>query len=35
MSDAGKWEYICPLEEYVRRSTGEIVVKTHGLFQQG
>ena len=27
MSDAEKREHICPLEEYVRRSTGEIDVR--------
>jgi hypothetical protein len=35
VTDAEKREHICPLEEYVRRSTGEIVEKSHGLSQQG
>ena len=36
MSDAEKREHTCPFEEYVRRSTGEIVVNiSRGLFSAG
>jgi len=35
VSDAEKREHICPLEEYVRRSTGEIVGKSHGFISAG
>jgi len=36
VSDADKREHTCPLEEYVRRSTGEIVVYiSRGLFSAG
>ena len=32
VTDAKKQEHICPLEEYVRRSTGEIVVKISRVY---
>jgi len=32
VSDAEKREHICPLEEYVRRSTGEIVVNISRVY---
>jgi len=34
-ADGEKREHSSPLEEYVRRLTGEIVAKSHGLSQQG
>jgi len=35
VSDDGKREHICPLEEYVCRTTGEIVEKSHGFISAG
>jgi len=35
VSDSEKREHICPLEEYGRRSTGEIVVKISQVISAG